>query len=78
MWALTLPAPDVRASKNVAYIAQKVADMDSILLPVWSSGIIEPEIVTAITFGYAVIFNARKMMMTSVYLCDCCMHRMQE
>ncbi|MEG4344100.1 hypothetical protein QUB70_12530 [Microcoleus sp. A003_D6] len=47
---------EVRASKNVAYIAQKVADIDSILLPVWSSGIIDPEIVIpAITSGYAVI-----------------------
>jgi GMP synthase-like glutamine amidotransferase len=47
---------DVRASKNVAYIAQKVADMDSILLPVWSSGILDPELVVpAITSGYAVV-----------------------
>ncbi len=48
---------DVRASKNVAYIAQKVADMDSsILLPVWSCGVLDPEIVVpAITSGYAVI-----------------------
>jgi len=47
---------EVRASKNIAYIAQKVADIDSILLPVWSSGIMEPEIlVPAITSGYAVV-----------------------
>ncbi|WP_017652319.1 hypothetical protein [Fortiea contorta] len=47
---------DVRASKNVAYIAQKIADMDSILWPVWSSGIIDPEeVVPAITSGYAVV-----------------------
>jgi hypothetical protein len=47
---------DVRASKNVAYIAQKVADMDSILLPVWSSGILDLELVVpAITSGYAVV-----------------------
>lgn len=47
---------DVRASKNVAYIAQKVADMDSILLPVWSCGVIDPDIVIpAITSGYAVV-----------------------
>lgn len=47
---------DVRASKNIAYIAQKVADIDSILLPVWSSGIIDPEVVVpAITSGYAVV-----------------------
>jgi len=47
---------DVRASRNVAFIAQKVADIDSILLPVWSSGVLDPEIVVpAITSGYAVI-----------------------
>jgi hypothetical protein len=47
---------EVRASNNVAYIAQKVADMDSVLLPVWSCGIIDPELVVpAITSGYAVI-----------------------
>jgi GMP synthase-like glutamine amidotransferase len=47
---------DVRASRNVAYIAQKVADMDSVLLPVWSCGVIDPEIVVpAITSGYAVV-----------------------
>jgi GMP synthase-like glutamine amidotransferase len=47
---------DVRASRNIAYIAQKIADIDSILLPVWSSGILDPEIVIpAITSGYAVI-----------------------
>jgi len=49
---------DVRASKNVAYIAQKVADMDSILLPVWSSGVLDPElIIPAISSGYAVIME---------------------
>ncbi|MCC5665501.1 hypothetical protein LC653_16625 [Nostoc sp. CHAB 5784] len=47
---------EVRASKNVAYIAQKVADMDSILFPVWSTGIIDPELVVgAISSGYAVV-----------------------
>lgn len=47
---------NVRASKNIAYIAQKVADIDSVLFPVWKSGILDPEIVIpAITSGYAVI-----------------------
>ena len=41
---------------SIAYIAQKTADIDSILLPVWSSGVIDPEIVVpAITSGYAVV-----------------------
>lgn len=47
---------EVRASKNVAYVAQKVADMDSILFPVWSTGIIDPELVVgAISSSYAVL-----------------------
>ena len=47
---------EVRASKNIAYIAQKVADIDSVLLPVWSTGVIDLEIVVpAITSGYAVV-----------------------
>lgn len=47
---------NVRASKNIAYIAQKAADIDSVLFPVWQSGILDPEIVVpAITSGYAVI-----------------------
>jgi hypothetical protein len=33
----------VRASKNVAYVLQQVADADTILYPVWRSGIQEPE-----------------------------------
>lgn len=33
----------VRASKNVAYILQQVADADTILYPVWQSGITHPE-----------------------------------
>ncbi|BAZ68562.1 hypothetical protein NIES4106_33260 [Fischerella sp. NIES-4106] len=47
---------EVRASKNVAYIAQKVADMDSVLLPVWSTGVLDLDlVVAAITSGYAVV-----------------------
>jgi len=33
----------VRASKNIAYICQQVADADTILFPVWQSGIRSPE-----------------------------------
>jgi GMP synthase-like glutamine amidotransferase len=47
---------DVRASVNVAFIAQKIADCDSILLPAWSTGILDPEIIVpVITSGLAVI-----------------------
>ena len=33
----------VRASVNVAYIAQKIADCDSIVFPIWSSGSFNPD-----------------------------------
>ncbi|MGF1938898.1 MAG: hypothetical protein RM347_031850 [Nostoc sp. ChiQUE02] len=47
---------DVRASLNVAYIAQKIADCDSILFPVWSSGLFDPDVVVPlITSGLAVV-----------------------
>jgi hypothetical protein len=47
---------DVRASLNVAYIAQKIADCDSILFPVWSSGLLAPDrVVPLITSGLAVV-----------------------
>ncbi len=47
-WAnvgINLQGEAVRASKNIAYILQQVADADTILYPVWQSG----------------IFNARRM-----------------
>jgi len=47
---------NVRASLNVAFIAQKIADCDSILFPVWSSGLLAPEVVVPlITSGLAVV-----------------------
>lgn len=47
---------NVRASLNVAYIAQKIADCDSILFPVWSSGLLAPDVVVPlITSGLAVV-----------------------
>lgn len=47
---------DVRASLNVAYIAQKIADCDSILFPMWSSGRLDPNVVVPlITSGLAVV-----------------------
>jgi GMP synthase-like glutamine amidotransferase len=36
---INLKGEEVRASKNVAYILQQVADADSILFPVWQSGV---------------------------------------
>ncbi len=41
----------VRASKNIAFVAQTVADCDSILLPVWSSGLIDPDRVIPMLAG---------------------------
>lgn len=47
---------DVRASLNVAYIAQKIADCDSILFPMWASGLLDPDVVVPlITSGLAVV-----------------------
>lgn len=46
----------VRASKNVAYLAQKIADADSLLLPIWSSGVLDLDrLVPLITTGLAVV-----------------------
>jgi GMP synthase-like glutamine amidotransferase len=46
----------VRASLNVAYIAQTIADCDSIVFPLWSSGLLDPEtIIPVISSGLAVI-----------------------
>ncbi|MGB3557435.1 MAG: hypothetical protein WBA24_02730, partial [Geitlerinemataceae cyanobacterium] len=47
---------DVRASLNAAYIAQKIGDCDSILFPMWSSGLLDPDVVVPlITSGLAVV-----------------------
>lgn len=47
---------NVRASLNVAYIAQTIADCDSILFPLWSSGLLDPEaIIPIISSGLAVV-----------------------
>ncbi len=49
---------EVRASKNVAYMAQKIADCDSILFPVWSTGTINLEqIVPLISSSMAVVLE---------------------
>lgn len=46
----------VRASRNVAYLAQKISDCDSVLFPLWSSGTFDPElIIPIISSGMAVI-----------------------
>ena len=46
----------VRASKNVAYVLQQVADADTILYPVWRSGIAEPaRLANVLSAGLATI-----------------------
>jgi GMP synthase-like glutamine amidotransferase len=40
---INLQGEGVRASKNIAYILQQVADADTILYPVWHSGIDNPK-----------------------------------
>lgn len=53
---LTAAGTEVRASKNIAYVAQRVADADSVLLPAWSSGVLEPETVAALmSSGLAIV-----------------------
>lgn len=46
----------VRASKNVAYVCQQVADADTILYPVWRSGIDDPaRLANVLSAGIATI-----------------------
>ena len=46
----------VRASLNVAYLAQKIADCDSILLPLWSSGLFDlNKLIPIISSGLAIV-----------------------
>jgi GMP synthase-like glutamine amidotransferase len=46
----------VRASKNIAYVLQQVADADTILFPVWQSGIEQPErLANVLSAGIATI-----------------------
>lgn len=40
---INLHGESVRASKNFAYVLQQVADADSVLFPVWDSGVANPE-----------------------------------
>ncbi len=47
---------EVRASVNVAYLAQKIADCDSILFPMWSSGLFDLEkLVSVISSSMAIV-----------------------
>ena len=49
---------EVRASLNVAYLAQKIADCDSVAFPMWSSGLLNPEIIVpVISSGIAIVIE---------------------
>jgi GMP synthase-like glutamine amidotransferase len=48
----------LRASTNVAYVLQKIADCDSILLPVWSSGVLDLDaLVPLLSSSLAIVFE---------------------
>ena len=49
---------EVRASLNVAYLGQKIADCDSILFPLWQSGMFDEEkLVSVISSGLAIVME---------------------
>ncbi len=53
---INLEGEEVRASKNVAYILQQIADADTILYPVWESGIANPKrLASVLSSGIATV-----------------------
>ncbi|MEM6522006.1 MAG: hypothetical protein AAF892_16340 [Cyanobacteria bacterium P01_D01_bin.71] len=49
---------EVRASLNVAYLAQKLADLDSILFPMWSTGLFElDKLIAVLSAGVAIVME---------------------
>jgi GMP synthase-like glutamine amidotransferase len=53
---INLQGEEVRASKNIAYILQQVADADTILYPVWESGVGNPaRLASILSAGLATI-----------------------
>ncbi|MGF1494009.1 MAG: hypothetical protein ACFBSC_16460 [Microcoleaceae cyanobacterium] len=51
-----LQGEPVRASVNIAYLVQKIADCDSIVFPLWSSGLFDPEkLIPMISSGLAIV-----------------------
>jgi len=55
---INLQGEEVRASKNIAYILQQIADADTVLYPVWHSGIANPcRLANALSAGIATIIQ---------------------
>jgi len=53
---INLQGESVRASKNVAYILQQVADADTILYPLWQSGVTNPQrLASVLSAGIATV-----------------------
>lgn len=53
---INLQGEEVRASKNIAYILQQVADADTILYPVWESGVSnEKRLASTLAAGIATV-----------------------
>ncbi|MEH6570342.1 MAG: hypothetical protein V7709_14775, partial [Halioglobus sp.] len=58
---INLQGEEVRASKNIAYILQQVADADTILYPVWQSGIANPQrLANILSAGIATVIQGGK------------------
>ncbi|MEJ2531933.1 MAG: hypothetical protein P8Y92_09065 [Halioglobus sp.] len=55
---INLQGEEVRASKNIAYILQQVADADTILYPVWQSGVANPgRLASILSAGLATVIQ---------------------
>jgi hypothetical protein len=55
---INLQGEEVRASKNIAYILQQVADADTILYPVWQSGVTNPRrLASILSAGLATVIQ---------------------
>lgn len=55
---VNMQGESVRASKNVAYLLQQIADADSILYPIWQSGIAHPQrLANVLSAGIATVIQ---------------------
>jgi hypothetical protein len=55
---INLQGEEVRASKNIAYTMQQIADADTILYPVWESGIANPQrLANTLSAGIATVIQ---------------------